>query len=179
MADVRRLRTRDERDRAEQVAELRQALLPFEDGCAGEMGRRLLWEVDRAQVASEWSFVMLSPSQNAAVVDWLSRHSQRPLVALRVWAQMIANLDRDSGEVMLTRAELAALVGERANNLSAVVSEMGQIGAVSRRRDGARVRYYVSPLIATHLPLVARQRAQKAAMRLSVVAGAGKRLVPP
>lgn len=169
MAAIRRLRTQVERARADQIADLRQALLPFGDGRTGELARRLLWEVDRPSHTNEWSFVMLSPSQNAAVVDWLSRHSSRPLVAVRVWAQMIAHLDRESGEVMLSRGEIADLVGERSNNLSAVVTELIGIGAVSRRKDGARVRYYVSPLIATHLPLVGRQRAQEAAPALRLV----------
>ena len=86
------------------------------------------------------------------------------------------NMRRDSGEIMLTRDELAELVGESADHVGGIMGELESIGAISRRREkvpGMRgqgvVRYFMSANIATHLAGVARDKAQAAAPELRVV----------
>ena len=64
---------------------------------------------------------MLSPDQNAAVARWLSKHSTRPKVALVLWQELFTALRRDTGEVMLTRDELAERVGARPEHVSRVM----------------------------------------------------------
>jgi hypothetical protein len=44
---------------------------------------------------------MISPSQNAAVVNYLLDHSQRPMQAVRLWALCFVHLNNDTGEIML------------------------------------------------------------------------------
>ena len=64
--------------------------------------------IDRQTAAENgWTFVMLSPSQNKAVQRWLVENSKRPQKATLLWAELFDHLRRDTGEIMLTRDELA------------------------------------------------------------------------
>lgn len=166
-ARLHRLQSRPDRQRAEQAASLRQALLPF----AGEMPdavRGWVAHIGRETSARhEWTFVMLSPAQNHAVVDWLEANSRRPMKAMRLWSLLFTALDRDTGEVLLAREQMAGMIGDTPDNVSAVMGELVGINAVIRKRervDGmrgpGRVRYFLNPVVGTHLPKEARDRAQ-------------------
>ncbi|MDE8343997.1 MAG: hypothetical protein POG24_09280, partial [Acidocella sp.] len=74
-ATITTLQTRPDRLRADQAEQLRQALLPFADDMPDAV-RDLRRHIDR-QTASRkrWTFVMLSPSQNAAVVNYIAANS--------------------------------------------------------------------------------------------------------
>ena len=65
------------------------------------------------QTASErgWTFVMIGPKENEAVVAWLRENSKRPMAAMATWAVLFTALRFDTGEIALTRAELAERVG--------------------------------------------------------------------
>src|SRR3954465_7423822 len=106
-AKVIELRTKPDRLRADQADKLRQALIPFEPDCPDHV-RELLGHIDR-QTASRnrWTFVMLSPSQNAVVVNYLTDQRNRPLVPARLWALCFEHLRMDTGEILLTREEMA------------------------------------------------------------------------
>jgi len=69
MAAIVNLRTKPDKLRQDQAEVLRQALLPFEAGDLAGHVRGLIAHIAR-QTASRtrWTFVMLSPDQNAAVV---------------------------------------------------------------------------------------------------------------
>jgi len=170
-ATIHRFRSRRTRIKTEQALEMRQLLLDFaEDHHLPEdaLGR-IVAAVD-GETASErgWTFVMIGPRENRAVVRWLDHYSQRPRAATRLWAELFAALRYDTGEIMLTRDELADLVGVHPNHVSGIMAELEGIGAVSRRRAGRAVRYYMNPTIGTHLPGQARDAAQAAARQLEL-----------
>jgi hypothetical protein len=78
---------------------------------------------------------MLSPAQNAAVVNYLAKNSSRPLVAVRLWALCFEYLDMQAGEIMLRRDEIADAVGKQPKNVSTIIGELVKCGMVSRRRE--------------------------------------------
>jgi hypothetical protein len=166
-AGLRRLRTKPERLREEQAATLRQLVLAF-PGLPERAAGGIVAAIDRETAAKNgWTFVMLSPEQNEAVVTWLLDHSNRPQQAVRLWVTLFRHLRRDTGEIMLTRDELAEQIDEAPKNVSTIMGELESIGAISRRRErvpGMRgpgaVRYFMNPNIATHLNGKARDKAQ-------------------
>lgn len=167
-ARVVRLRTREDQIRSDQAERLRQLVMAF-PGLPERAAGEIIATIDR-QTAAEtgWSFVMLSPAQNRAVVKWLGENSKRPVVAVQLWSELFLHLRRDTGEIMQTRDELAEAVGISAEHVSAIMSELESIGAISRKRTkipGMRgpgmVRYFMSPLVGTHLIGKARDKAQE------------------
>src|SRR4051795_7547113 len=119
---------------------------------------------------------MLSPSQNRAVLDWLLEHSSRPRHAVRLWALLFVHLRRDTGEIALTRDELAAAIGVTPENLSRLMHELAGIGAiivhrekVAGMRGPGRAVYLMNPNVGTHLTGAARDKAQAEAPRLQPV----------
>lgn len=120
--------------------------------------------------SEQWVFVMLSADQNAAVIDWLDANSKRPRIAVRLWAQLLRAIRMDTGEVMLSRADLAGRVGATPDEVSRLMTELEGINAIRRERNGRGVRYFLSPLVATHLPSAAlREQARTAAGPLKLV----------
>ena len=110
---------------------------------------------------------MLSPSQNRAVLSWLLEHSSRPRKAVELWALLFEHLRRDTGEIALTRDELAAEIGVAAEHLSRLMHELAGIGAIIVHREkvaGMRGRgravYLMNPNVATNLAGAARDQAQ-------------------
>lgn len=176
-AAIHRLVSRPDRLRRDEAAMLRQALLPFVDGGDSssqlvEAGRTLLAHVDRLSCSSNrWTFVMLSPSQNRAVVDFLALRSKRPVMSMRLWALLFDHVRNDTGEVMMRREDIAAALGVSAENVSRTMTELVTLRALSRVREGRFVRYFMNPNVATHLGGAAREAAQASAPILSVIDG--------
>lgn len=108
-----------------------------------------------ADKAEEWGFTMISTAQQAAVLDWLTANSKRPLKAVKLWGHLLANLDRDTGEIVATRQDLAERVGMDSRDLSKTMTELASINAVRREKIGRNVRYFLNSNIATHLPSAA------------------------
>jgi hypothetical protein len=177
-AKIVRLRTKSDRLRTEIAAELRQLVLEYPalpERARGE----IVAAIDR-QTASEagWTFVMLGPEQNASVVRWLRQHSRYPTLAPAVWAELFTALRRDTGEIVLTRDEIAVRVGAAPDHVSRIMGELARIGAigverqrVAGMRGPGRAVYFMNPTVATNLTGGARDRAQKAARPLEVVGG--------
>ena len=70
----------------------------------------LIWKIKRKNkinLPEDWTFIMISPEQNRAVVDWLEENSKRPLKALRLWALLFENVQKETGQIMLSRREIA------------------------------------------------------------------------
>jgi hypothetical protein len=187
-AALHRLRSKPERLREEQAAALRQLVLAF-PGLPGPAVGSIVAAIDRETVAtSGWTFVMLSPAQNRAVVNWLLENSSRPQKAVSLWSLLFEHLRRDTGEIMLSREEMAEQIGERADNVSLIMTELQGIGAISRRRErvaGMRgpgmVRYFMNPNVGTHLVGAARDKAQARAPLLTPIPSPKRRkpkLVP-
>lgn len=168
-ATITRLRTRNDRLRADQADQLRSLILE-QPGLPESARVAVLAVLDRETAASEkWTFVMLSPADNAFVVRWLRRNSAYPVVAPDLWAELFTHLRRDTGEIVQTREELAAAVETTPRTVSRIMSELESIGAISRRKEGRGVRYFMSARIGTHLAGAARDKAQAAAPKLSLV----------
>ncbi len=169
-AKIVRLRTKADRLRAEQGARLRQLIVGYADD--HDMPERAVAEIVAAidrqtNSASGWVFVMVSPEINAAVVAWLIQNSSRPLVAVRLWAELFSHIRNDTCEIVRTRAELAATVGVAPNHLSEIMTELEGVGAISRKRVPHGVAYFMNPLVGTHTAGAARTTAQAAAKRLN------------
>jgi hypothetical protein len=175
-AAVHRLRSKPERLRREQAQALRQMILDF-PGLPEQAAGAIVAAVDRETVAQNgWTFVMLSPEQNEAVVAWLLGNSRRPQKAVHLWAVLFRHLRRDTGEIMLTREELAERIGATADHVSTLMNELEGIGAIARHRQPApgmrgpgMVRYFMNPNVATHLAGRARDKAQEEAPALFVL----------
>jgi hypothetical protein len=180
-AKLLRLTTKPARLRAETAAELRRMLLDFPGLPERERGG-LVAALDRLTPSEgRWPFVMISPEQNAAVVRWLQEHSRYPSLAVRLWSELFTVLRRDTGEVTLTRDELAERAGATPDEVSCVMHELAGIGAVVIHRErvaGMRGRgravYLMNPNVGTHLAGAARDRAQAEAPALRVVEPAGR-----
>jgi hypothetical protein len=177
-AQLHRLRTKADRLRADEAGELRRLIL--EHPTLPERARgEIIATIDR-QAASEagWTFVMLSPEQNAAVMRWLHRHSKRPRIALALWGELFTALRRDTGQIMLTRDELADRIGTYPDHISQIMGELADISAVTVRRERVagmrgpgRAVYFMNPTIGTNLAGAARDRAQAEAPPLRLVRG--------
>jgi hypothetical protein len=173
-ATLHRLRTKRQRLRKEQAQALRSMILDFE-GLPDHAARAIIGTIDRETAAENgWTFVMLPPSQNRAVVNWLLEHAERPREALALWALLFEHLDRHTGMILLTRDELAEQVGTRPEHVSRIMSDLEGIGAISRQRErvgGLRgpgmVRYFMNPNVGTHLVGLVRDEAQAKALPLT------------
>jgi len=128
-----------------------------------------------AESSENWIFVMLSPAQNAEVINWLQENSKRPHKAVMVWARILEHLRMDTGEIMATRQELAERVGMDARDLSKTMTELASINAIRREKEGRKVKYFLNPTIATHLPnATARAKARSNAGPLLQLMEGGK-----
>lgn len=87
---------------------------------------------------------LIEPEGNRAVVRWLRENSERPIAAMNLWSLLLARLHRGTGQVLLSRSELAAEVGVTPREITFIMKELADIGAVSRRPDGSRVRYFLN-----------------------------------
>lgn len=177
-AKLHRFRSKTDKLNAEQRARLRQVLLSEPDLPAPAV-RQIIATIDRATAAEKGeTFVMMSPADNAKVVAWLARNSEKPMIAVQLWATLFLHLDRDTGEIVQTRDELADAVGISARDVSRIMTELESINAISRRREkiaGMRgpgvARYFMSPRIGTHLGGKAREIAQQEAPLLRLMEG--------
>ncbi len=176
-ARLERLRPRSERLRQEHAAQLRQAVLALEDAPAVAISE-IVATIDRQTAAQEgWTFVMISADQYGQVVEWLAAHSKRPVMALRLWALVFQHLRRDTGEIVLSRQEMAEHLGCAPQHVSNLVTELEGVGAIQRRRaareagrrGAAPMSYFLNPRVGTHLAGAAREKAQAEAPLLRLV----------
>src|SRR4051794_11541249 len=170
-AQIVKLNTRRQRVRAEQAAQLRQLVLEF-DGLDADAAGRIVAAIDRETAAQrKWPFVMISPAQNVFVVSQLTTRSARPQMAARLWAELFLHLRLDTGELVVTREELAAAVGTHPNNISAIMGELARMRAVVRKQEGRQVRWFLNPLVGTGMSGAVREKAQAAAPQLRALEG--------
>jgi hypothetical protein len=168
-ATIRALRTRRQRLRSEDAAQLRQLVLAYGDE-QPEAVARIVAAIDRETAAErEWTFVMISPAQNALVVDQIMQMTVRPALTVRLWAKLFLHLRMDTGEVVASREELAAEVGTQARHVSTAMGELENMGALIRRKEGRRSRWFMNPRVGTHLAGAARDKAQASAPALRLV----------
>lgn len=166
-AVLRRFRSKAELARARQAESARQLVLQIDvgDDARREVLRAL--EVLAAPDSGKWIFIMIGPQEYAVIGDWLDVHSALPRIASRLWRHLPRFIDRDTGEILATREELAEAVRAPANDISRIMSELVAVGAISRRmvkvagmRGQGTVRYSLNPWVGSHLGQEARARAQ-------------------
>jgi hypothetical protein len=120
-------------------------------------------------------FIMVTTSQNLAVVRWISEYSARPHKANLLWALIFDHVHPNTGEIMLSRDELAERISDQPRSVSSLMSEFASINAIERRKQGREVKYFLNPNIATHLPGAgAREAARDAAGPLLTLMEGGK-----
>ena len=168
---VTRLRSR--RDAREQhgLETVRNMLLEAaEAGAPQATVGRLVATVER-ELASRrgWGFVMVEPRLYGDVVEHLLKHSKRPQKAVLLFTRLFSYLPPDGNEVLCSREELARVVGSDASHVSKIMGELEAVGAVYRRREGRGVRYFVNPLLGTHLAGAVRDKAQAEAPPMRLV----------
>ena len=169
---VKSLKEARARQKAAEAAEFARMALKFgmDPAAADDLVAAYL-----ADTRNAWTFVMLSPAQNAAVVDWLSANSKRPQAAVRLWSHLFTCMRMDTGEILKGREELAERLGILPRDLSSLMTELASINAVRREKRGREVRYFMNSTIATHLPSAeARAKAREADGPLLVVMQGGQ-----
>jgi len=160
-ARVFRFASRVELLQREQAAELRQLVLALEPQVP-DAARKILAVIDRNTAASKgWSFVMLSPAQNRAVVRWINAHAKRPRVSAALWAEFFCHMRTDTGEVVMSRAQMMEAAEASSSHVSEALSELVNIGAVIRHKEGREVRWFMNSQVATCLTGAAREEAQR------------------
>ena len=165
---IHRLHTKPERLRQEQADHIRQLVLGFD--LPERPVAEIVAAIDRQTAESfRWTFIMLSPSQNAAVVGWLADNSRRPIKALRLWARLFELMRHDTGEIVASRTQIADHVGVTPRHVSEIMSELASINAIYRWRDGRGVRYFMNANVATCLTGQVREQAQAAQAELNIV----------
>jgi hypothetical protein len=175
-AEVKTFRSRGAKLETERAAALRQLVLEFPE-IDTDTRDAVVGVIDRRTASDNgWTFVMLSPAQNALVVNWLASNSTRPIQALKLWAALFGSLRNDTGEILRTRDELAVDITDTPSHVSTIMGELERLGAVSRRREKVagmrgpgRVRWFMNPTIATRLPGAARDRVQSEVAPLRLV----------
>jgi hypothetical protein len=182
VATVTILQTKPKKLRREAAAHLRASLKEWEAkaqaiGLPSGILDVVYRDLDK-QTASQgkWTFVMLSPQQNTIVVKYLTEHSKRPVIAMNLWAICFEHLCFDTGEICLRRDEIADYLKVDANYVSSIMSDLEECGAISRRYEKVAgmkgrgfVRYFMNPLVGTHLAGAARDKAQEKAPKLRLV----------
>lgn len=160
----------------ERVKALRQLALEFEAE-APQAVAQIVLSIDRNTAAERgWSFVMLSPAQNLAVVLWINESAKRPRLSAALWAQCFCHLRTDTGQVVMTRRQMMEATGATSPHVSEALAELVGIGALSRHQEGREVRWFMNPRVGTHLTGAAREVAQRSAPPiLSVLDGGDRR----
>ena len=183
-AKLTTLTTKPERLRRDQADRLKGAFQEIDAQIPLPLGlMREMFSVVAKHTASNatWSFVMVSPNQNAAVIDYLAENSSRPIVAIRLWAMCFKHLRDDTGEILLRRDEFADQLGQTSDNISRIMTELETCGAIIKLRHkmaGMKgpgvVRYFMNPRVATHLAGDARDQTQAAAPPVLTVVPKGR-----
>lgn len=167
-AKVTRFRGRAERARQEHLEQREPLLFDVEavlgTDAARTMRRHFEAQADGLfQVPTKWRFIMLGRNEALQVDAWLhGGGSTQPHLATRLLLHMEATARGDTGEVLLTRGELAERCEALPRHVSTVLSELERGGVLRRVREGRRVRVFLNSRLATGLPEGEREAAQAA-----------------
>lgn len=92
-------------------------------------------------------YIMLFPHQQRAVARML-RSSRRPAVANELWAVCFENMTRQ-GEISFDRALFATELGVTPHEVSKLMSELVEFGALIREGTPRRYRYFLNHHVGT------------------------------
>ena len=84
---------------------------------------------------------LIEPEGNRAAVRWLRENSKRPIAAMNLWSLLLAKLHYDSGDILLSRVEIAGEVGITPREVSSIMKELESIEAIKRQPEGREVTY--------------------------------------
>lgn len=166
---VRHFPVRPVRFRPDEVAPVHGAL---DSLLMGEMRPELRAELveikarlgGKTASAGKWSFFMMGIDEFDFMVNEIDRCVARPMLAMRLVSLCAKHIRRDTGEVLLDRAEIAGRLGVAADEVSRVASGLVRIGVLSRLGGrGSLVRYRLNERIATRASGELRDTVQAAA----------------
>ncbi len=170
MAQVVRIRTGRQQSEREAAATVAGQLSQLSADLLGQLPEHARLAISRATHVLQrharpdteeglWpgGFTMLSRAQTKAV--WKAIRAlpteKRPHQVRDAFDAVILNLDQDTGEVMLTRDQLAEEVGCSADHVSHVMGTLEELGAIRRERrriEGMRgpgmAVYFINPHVA-------------------------------
>jgi hypothetical protein len=112
-----------------------------------------------------WSFAMLNPDQQRAVLKAINR-GEKPALTLRVWNAAISHIRYDTGEIMAGRERLAEDADTTPEEASRALNQLAEIGALLKLRRG---RYAINPHVGWSGSLLKRQEAAKDAPELRLI----------
>lgn len=150
MAEIVRLTTRQNRTERQLSAQLAEVMRSMPAELVAHLPRdmvearsKLLHGLDlQIQPDSEqglWpgGFTMISREYTAEVWDWIRTlpRADRPNQVRHAFDLVMLNLRWDTGEVMLTRDQLAEKIGCSADNLSRIMSKLESQGIIRRERQ--------------------------------------------
>ncbi|MDI2113960.1 replication/maintenance protein RepL [Commensalibacter nepenthis] len=171
-AHIKRLQPKDKQEKQKLIQQLQFLLEQFPEH--ENKATSLLWEIKRRNKLNDpntWTFIMISPEQNLAVVNWLTSKSKRPLNAVKLWALLFDNVHRETGQIMLTRQEIADELKIQSANVTRIMTELESINAIFKKKNGRGVVYYMNPNVANHYPQEIREKLQKEAKKLKLLDG--------
>jgi len=172
-AQIKQLKTKPQQDAIERINQLELFLSKYPE-IKDEKKSSILWELKKKanlQEKNTWTFIMISPTQNDLVVEWLLNNSKRPTSAFRLWIKLFKAIDIQTGQIMFSRQDIAKEVNIKSCHVSTIMSELESIGAIIKHKEGRGVTYYMNPHVGTHLPQEIREQAQKLSPKLKLIDG--------
>jgi len=172
-AKIKRFQPKEKLEAQERLDQLQSVLVQYPELNEKKVAS-LLWEVKRKNKLNDpnkWTFIMISPEQNSDVVDWLATNSKRPLNAVKLWSILFKYVHRETGQIMLSRQELADMLQILPRHVSTIMSELESINAIIKEKEGRGVTYYMNPNVGTHLSQEDREKAQVKSPALKVIDG--------
>ena len=167
-ASVFRFKSKKDVMTAHNAQQLRELIEPAREQMPPETYRAITRAIEKSTASvKNWRFIMLQPDLNQAVIHHMTKRSKMPLVAVNLWAMFLNNLRTDTGEILLTRQEMADKLKQLPRDISSVMSEFAAIKVIRREKKGGRVFYFLNPWVATHLTGEARDNAQDNSPMLS------------
>jgi len=172
-AQIKRLQPKDKQAKQQDLLELQSMFERFPE-LNERKASAVLWEIKRKNKLNDpntWTFIMINAEQNSDVVDWLATNSKRPLNAVKLWSVLFKYVHRETGQIMLSRQELADQINIKPCTISTLMSELESIKAIIKQKEGRGVTYYMNPNVGTHLPQEDRDKARGKAPPLTVISG--------
>jgi len=172
-AYIKRLLPKEKQDKQQDLLVLQAVLERFPELNEKDISS-LVWKIKRENKLNDpntWTFIMISPEQNFSVVKWLNENSKRRNEAVLLWALLFDNVHRETGQIMLTRQEIANELKIQSANVTRIMTELESINAILKKKEGRSVIYYMNPNVANHYPQEIRNQKQKNTPKLKLLNG--------
>lgn len=78
------------------------------------------------------------------VEAWLRENSECPRQAAKLWSLLLDDAHPDTGQITLTREQIATQLDIAPGNVSRIMTELERGGTISCRPDGCSVRYFIA-----------------------------------